>query len=71
MLFRFFCTILHDRLSNMQRVDPITIIVYLEVDIFLQEFSAMNFFVKEVIAKRVFTEDRMIVLLLFAVDELV
>lgn len=55
----------------MQRVYPVSIIVYLEINIFLQEFSAVIFFVEKVITKRVFTKDWVIMLLLFAVYELV
>ena len=55
----------------MQRIDPISIIIYLKIYIFLQEFSAVIFFVEKVITKRVFTKDWVIMLFLFAVYELV
>ena len=55
----------------MQRVNPVSIIVYLKVNILFQEFGAVNFFVKKVVAKGIFTKDRVIMLLLLAVDELV
>ena len=43
--------ILDYHLSNVERVNSVSVIVYLEVGVFLQEFSAITLFLEVVIAK--------------------
>lgn len=71
VLFWILRAVLDNGFGDVQRVNSVSVVVNFEVDILLQKFSTMIFFVEVVVAKRVFAEDGVVVLLLFAVYELV